>query len=158
MAGKAEALAKQYESKVQEATGVFDRLSDTDWKKTASEKWTVGCVAHHVAAGHEGISGIIKTVASGQSVPNFTMDMLHDMNAKHANEFANVYKAETIALHKKNAGTAAAVVRGLSDADLGKSGTVLTGMPPMSVEQIIQGILLNHVEEHLKSIRAAVSA
>ena len=84
MAGKAEALAKQYESKVQEATGVFDRLSDADWKKTTSEKWTVGCVAHHVAGGHEGISGIIKTVAGGQSVPNFTMDMLHDMNAKHA--------------------------------------------------------------------------
>ena len=28
MAGKAEALAKQFEAKVQEATGVFDRLSD----------------------------------------------------------------------------------------------------------------------------------
>ena len=158
MAGKAEALAKQYEAKVQEATGVFDRLSDADWKKTTSEKWTVGVVAHHVAGGHEGISGIIKTVAGGQSMPNFTMDMLHDMNAKHAKEFANVSKAETIALHKKNGAAAAAVVRGLSDADLGKSATVLTGMPPMSVEQIIHGILLNHVEEHLKSIRAAVGA
>jgi hypothetical protein len=158
MAGKAEALAKQYEAKVQEATGVFDRLSDADWKKTTSEKWTVGVVAHHVAGGHEGISGIIKTVAGGQSMPNFTMDMLHDMNAKHAKEFANVSKAETIALHKKNAAAAAAVVRGLSDADLGKSATVLTGMPPMSVEQIIHGILLNHVEEHIKSIRATVGA
>jgi hypothetical protein len=158
MAGKAEALAKQYEAKVQEATGVFDRLSDADWKKTTSEKWTVGVVAHHVAGAHEGISGIIKTVAGGQSVPNFTMDMLHDMNAKHAKEFANVSKAETIALHKKNAAAAAAVVRGLSDADLGKSATVLTGMPPMSVEQIINGILMNHVEEHIKSIRATVGA
>ena len=36
MAGKAEALAKQFEAKVQEATGVFDRLSDADWKKTTS--------------------------------------------------------------------------------------------------------------------------
>ena len=158
MADKAEALAKQFEAKVQEATGVFDRLSDADWKKTASEKWTVGVVAHHVAQGHEGISGIIKTVASGKSVPGFTMDMLHDMNAKHAKEFASASKAETIALHKKNAAAAAAVVRGLSDADLGKSGTVLTGMPAMSVEQIIQGILLNHVEEHLQSIRGAIGA
>jgi len=159
MAAKAEALAKQFEQKVQEATGVFERLSDADWKKTTtSEKWTVGVVAHHLAGGHEGISGIIKTVAGGKSVPGFTMDMLHDMNAKHAKEFANASKAETIALHKKNAAAAAAVVRGLSDADLGKSGTVLTGMPPMSVEQIINGILLNHVEEHLKSIRTALGA
>ena len=159
MAAKAEALAKQFEAKVQEATAVLDRLSDADWKKTTSaEKWTVGVVAHHMAGGHEGIAGIIKTVAGGQSIPNFTMDMLHDMNAKHAKEFANVSKAETIALHKKNAAAAAVVLRGLSDADLSKSGTVLTGMPPMSVEQIINGILLNHVEEHLKSIRAAISA
>jgi len=48
-------------------------------------------------------------------------------------------------------------VRGLSDADLAKSGTVLSGVPPMSVEQVINGILLNHVEEHLKSIRATAN-
>src|SRR5216117_3070376 len=119
MAAKAEALAKQFEAKVQEATAVLDRLSDADWKKsTAAEKWTVGVVAHHVAGGHEGIAGIIKTVAGGQSIPNFTLDALHEMNAKHAHEFASVGKTDTIALHKKNAAAAAAVVRGLSDDDL----------------------------------------
>jgi len=158
MAGKAEALAKQFEAKVQEATGVFDRLSDADWKKTTSENWTVGVVAHHVANGHEGISGIIKTVASGQSVPGFTMDMLHDMNAKHAKEFANVSKAETIALHKKNAAAAAAVVRDLSDDQLAKSGKVLAEAPPMSAEQIVTGILINHIDDHFGSIRKTVGA
>jgi uncharacterized damage-inducible protein DinB len=159
MAAKAEALAKQFEAKVQEATGVLERLSDADWKKTtASEKWTVGVVAHHMAGAHEGIANIIKAVAAGQSMGNFTMQMLHDMNAKHAQEHAAVAKAETLALHKKSAATAAAVVRGLSDADLGKSGTVLSGMPPMSVEQVIGGILLNHIDEHMKSIRATTNA
>ena len=153
MGARGETFAKQFESKVQEATTVLERLTDADWKKTtASEKWTVGVVAHHLAGAHEAIAGIIKTVAAGQTT-NFTMDMLHDMNAKHAQEHAGAAKAETIALHKKSAATAAAVVRGLSDADLGKSGTVLQGMPAMSVEQVINGILLNHVEEHLKSIR-----
>ena len=159
MAAKAEALAKQFEAKVQEATAVLERLSDADWKKTTSaEKWTVGVVAHHMAGGHEGIAGIIKTVAGGQSISNFTMDMLHDMNAKHAQEHAKATKAETVALHKKSAAAAAAVLRGLSDTDLAKSGTVLTGMPPMSVEQVVGGILLNHIDEHLKSIRATVGA
>ena len=158
MAAKTEALAKQFETKVQEATGVLERLSDADWKKTtASEKWTVGVVAHHMAGAHEGISNIIKAVAAGQSMGNFTMQMLHDMNAKHAQEHAGANKAETIALHKKNAATAAAVVRGLSDADLAKSSTVLSGMPPMSVEQVINGILLGHIDEHVKSIRATAN-
>ena len=159
MAGKAEALAKQFEAKVQEATGVMERLSDADWKKTtSSEKWTVGVVAHHLAGAHEGIAGIIKALAAGQSMGNFTMQMLHDMNAKHAQEHGGATKTETLALHKKSAAAAAAAVRGLSDADLAKSGTVLSGMPPMSVEQVIGGILLNHIEEHLKSIRATAQA
>ena len=158
MAGKGDALAKQFEAKVQEATAVLEKLSEADWKKkTSGEQWTVGVVAHHVAGGHEGISGIIKTVAAGQSIPNFTLDALHEMNAKHAQEFANATKAETVALHKKNAAAAAAVVRGLSDADLGRSGTVLSGMPAMTVEQIVTNILINHVDEHVRNIRTAVS-
>ena len=158
MAGKAEALAKQFEAKAQEATGVFERLSDADWKKTASETWTVGVVAHHIAGSHEGIGGIIKTVASGKSMPNFTMDMLHDMNAKHAKEFANVSKAETIALHKKNAAEAAAIVRGLDDAGLARSAAALKGMPPTTAEQLVVGILCHHIDDHLGSIKKTVGA
>ena len=157
MAAKGEALAKQFEAKVQDATTVLERLSDADWKKTTSaEKWTVGVVAHHMAGAHEAIAGIVKTVAAGQSVPNFTMDMLHDMNAKHAQEHAKATKAETVALHKKSAAAAAAVLRGLGDADFAKSGTVLSGMPPMSAEQVVGGILMRHIEEHLGSIRATI--
>ena len=157
MGARAEALAKRFEAKADEVTAVIERLSDADWKKvTAGEKWPVGVVAHHVAVGHEGIAGIIKTVSAGQSMPHFTMDMLHAMNAKHAQEHANCTKAETLALHKKNAAAAAALVRGFSDAELAKSGTVLAGMPPMSVEQIVNGILINHIDEHCGSIRATV--
>ena len=157
MGAKGEALAKQFESKVQEATGVLEKLSDADWKKvTAAEKWSVGVTAHHVAGSHEPIADILKTIASGQAMPHFTMDMLNDMNAKHAQEFASCTKAETIALHKKGAATAAAVVRGLSDDQLAKSGTVLAGMPAMSAEQIVTGILINHIDDHFGSIRKTV--
>jgi hypothetical protein len=159
MGAKSEALAKQFEAKAQEATAALEKLSEADWKKvTAAEKWTVGVTAHHVAGSHEGIAGIIKTVASGQSMPNFTMDMLNEMNAKHAQDFANVSKADTIALHKKSAAAAAAVVRGLSDDQLAKCGKVLAEAPPMSAEQIVTGILINHIDDHFGSIRKTVGA
>jgi hypothetical protein len=157
MGAKGEALAKQFEAKAQDATAVLEKLSDADWKKvTDAEKWSVGVTAHHVAGSHEPIADIIKTVASGQAMPHFTMDMLNDMNAKHAKDFAGCTKAETIALHKKGAATAAAVVRGLSDDQLAKTGTVLAGMPAMSAEQIVTGILINHVDDHFGSIRKTV--
>jgi hypothetical protein len=157
MGAKSEALAKQYEAKVQEATATMEKLSDADWKKvTAAEKWTVAATAHHVARGHEAIAGIVKTVASGQSIPNFTMAMLDGANAQHAKEFAACTKAETVALHKQGAAAAATIVRGLSDEQLTKSGKVLAEMPVMTTEQVVSGILINHIDDHFGSIRKTV--
>jgi hypothetical protein len=159
MSARAESLAKQFEAKAAEMTGVITKLSDADWRKTTeAEKWSVGVTAHHVAGGHEGILGIVKTIASGQSIPNFTMAMLDERNAQHAREHAGCTKAETLALHEKGAATAAAAVRALSDTELDRSGTVLTGVPPMTTQQVVEGILINHITGHLGSIRKTVGA
>jgi hypothetical protein len=159
MSSQAETLAKTFEARAADMTATLEKMSDADWKKvTDAEKWPVGVTAHHVAGSHESIAGISKTVASGQSIPNFTMDMLHEMNAQHAKQFAGCSKAETLDLHKKGAAAAAAVVRGLSDDQLAKTGTVLTGMPAMSAQQIVEGILINHIDDHMGSIKKTVSA
>jgi len=159
MGARAEALAKQFETKAQEAATVIERLSDADWKKaTGAEKWPIGVVAHHMAGGHETIAGLVKMIGEGKPTPNLSMDMLHAMNAKHAQENANCTKAETLALHKKSAAAAAAIVRGLSDVELDRSGTVLAGMPAVSAAQFTERVLIGHIDEHLGSIRASVGA
>jgi len=157
MGAKTEALAKQFETKAAEATRVLGALSDADWKKvTEAEKWSVGVTAHHVAGSHEPISNLIKTVAAGQSVPNFSLDMLHAMNAQHAREHANCTRSETIELHTKGTAIAAGVIRSLSDDQLANSGTVLTDAPAMTAEQVITNILINHIDDHFGSIRKTV--
>ena len=159
MGAKGEAFARQFEAKVQEATAVLEKLTDADWKKTtAAEKWTVGVTAHHIARSYEPITHIIKTIAAGQGLPNFTPQMLDEMNAQHAKEFAGCTKPETIALFKKGAAAAAVAVRGLSDAELAKSGTVFTGMPPMSAEEMVERALLGHIDEHIGSIRHTIGS
>jgi len=47
-------------------------------------------------------------------------------------------------------------VRGLSDAELAKTGTVFMGMPPMSAEAMVKGALLGHIDEHFGSIRKTI--
>jgi hypothetical protein len=157
MGAKGEALAKQFEAKAQEAVAVVEKLNNADWKKvTAAEKWTVGVTAHHLAGAFEPVSGIITAIVSGQSLGNFSRAMLDEMNATHAREHANCTKAETIALLKKGAPVAAAVVRGLSDDQLAKSATVFTDAPAMTAEQVVMGALINHIDEHFGSIRNTV--
>jgi hypothetical protein len=159
MGTRAETLAKQFEAKAQEATAVMERLSDADWKKlTASEKWPVGVVAHHIAVSHELIAGIIKALAAGEPGPNISMDAINALNAKHAQEQAGCTRSETLALHKKNAAAAAAIVRALGDAELERSGNVIAGAPAMSAGQLAGGLLVGHVDEHLGSIRKTVGA
>lgn len=155
MGARAEQMAKKFEASCSEANRVVEGLSDADWKKvTTAEKWPVGVVAHHIAQGHANISGLIEVVAKGQPAPQLTMDMIHANNAKHAKEQAHVTKAETLALLRANGDKAAAVVRGLSDAELDRSGSVLVGVPAMTAAQAIEGILINHVHEHVGSIKA----
>jgi hypothetical protein len=157
MGAKGEAFAKQFEAKVKEATALLEKLSDADWKKTtAGEKWTVAVTAHHIASSYEPVTHIIKTIAADQALPHFTPQMLDEMNAQHAKEFAGCTKAETIALHKKGAAGAPAAVRGLSDVELAKTGPVFTGMPPMSAEEMVQRALLGHIDEHFGSIRKTI--
>ena len=155
MGTRAEQLASKFDQACREINTVVEKLGDVEWKKvTSAEKWPVGVVAHHVAGGHAAISGLVQMVAKGQSVPHLTMEMIHEDNAKHA----NTAKAETLALLKTNGAKAASVVQGLGDVEVDRSGTVLAGMPAMTAAQAIEGILINHVHEHLGSIRATIGA
>ena len=159
MATRAEELAKKFDETCSEMNKTVEGLSDADWKKvTSAEKWPVAVVAHHVAQAHDGISGLVQLVAKGQPLPALTMDMIHAGNATHAKEQANVTKAETVALLKSNGSKASGIVRGLSDAELDRSASVLVGMPAMTAAQAIEGIMINHVREHLGSIRATTGA
>ncbi len=157
MGAKGEALAKQFEAKTQEAASVLEKLSDADWKKvTEAEKWSVGVTAHHLATSYDRVPEIATGLAAGQSFGNFTRKMLDERNAQHAKDFAGCTKQETLALHRKCAAKAAAVVRGFSDEQLAKSGVLFTDAPSMTVEQLITAALINHTDEHYGSIRKTI--
>jgi ribosomal protein S18 acetylase RimI-like enzyme len=157
MATKSYVLARRLEAKVQEALATLGELGDADWKKvTEAEQWPVGVTAHHLAGALEPISHMIEAVAAGQAPCNLSVEMLDEMNAQHARDHADCTRAETIELLRKGAAVAAATIRRLSDEQLATSGTVLVGLPPMTVEQLITSGLLDHVDEHFGSIRATV--
>ena len=157
MGARADALAKQFEVKVEEATALFETLTEREWKKKSSaEKWPVGVVVHHIAVGHEQIGGIIKAIADGGPMPELSMDKIHSLNAEHAREQANTTKAEALALHEKSAAAVAAMLRGLDDAALERKATVLPGAPPMGAGELAEGLLVGHIDEHLGAIRVAI--
>jgi hypothetical protein len=157
MGAKSEALARQVETKAQEAAATLKTLSGEDWtRKTDAEGWTVGVTAHHLAGALEPVAGMVMAVVSGQPLGSFTTGMLDEMNARHAREHAHCTREETLALLEKGAATAAGTVRGLSDDQLTRSATVFTDAPPKTAEQVIVGGMITHIDEHFGSIRKTI--
>jgi mycothiol maleylpyruvate isomerase-like protein len=159
MGARGEQLARKFDESCAEFSKVVEGLSESDWTKaTSAEQWPVGVVAHHLAGGHANVGGLIHLVAKAQPLPGLTWEMIHANNARHAEEKAGVTKAEPLALLKVNGEKTSALVRGLSDAELDRSASVLAGMPAMTAAQAIEGVLINHVHKHLAGIRATIGA
>jgi uncharacterized damage-inducible protein DinB len=157
MSQRVDALVHQFELANKELIATVERCSDEQWKtKTAGEKWPIGVVAHHVAQGHEPIAGIILTAATGKPMPPLTMDQLNEINAQHAKDYANVTKVETLALLAKAGSAAASTVRGLTDEQLDRSRELMGGT--MTVQRMIEQILIGHVREHQGNIATALKA
>jgi hypothetical protein len=156
MSERARTLAQQLEQANHELIKTIEGLSDAQWHaKTPGDGRSVGVVAHHVATSHKSVAGLASAIAHGQTVPNITMDMIHQGNAAHAAQHANCTKAETLALLRQNGGAAVATVRGFSDAELDR--TVNFPMGTMTVAQVVERVLTGHAEDHHGTIRRALA-
>jgi hypothetical protein len=158
MTSSAESLAKQFDEANSELISLVERCSDQQWQASCrGEDWSVGVTAHHVAGGHEALAGMVQLLASGQPLPPLTAEMLDQMNAQHAQQYATCGRAETIELLRKNGAAAGSIVRALSDEQLGRSAAMaMAGGAPVSAHQMIENVLIGHAREHTASIRAAL--
>lgn len=155
MSEHARNLAQQLEQANQALIATVEGLSDAQWRaKTPDDGRTVGVVAHHVASSHKQVAGLVGAIAHGQPVPTITMDMVHQGNAAHAAQHANSTKAETLALLRQNGAAAVATVRGLGEAELGRTATFPMGA--MSVAQVVERVLIGHAQGHHGSIKKAI--
>jgi hypothetical protein len=156
MATNGETLAAQVDAANSKLLATVEGMSDAHWATPCKEEtWPAGVTAHHVAESLGTLTGLVQAVASDAPVPPISFDALNQGNAEHAKRSANVGKAETAALLRSNIASAKTVISGLSDAQLEK--TVQFPMGPMSLSQVIQGILVGHAVGHEKSILEARS-
>ena len=150
-----ESLATQLESANNALIAAVEAMPDSQWQAACPDDGrSAGVVAHHVASSHQSIAGMVQAIASGQQLPPITMDMIHEGNAQHAKQFAHPDKAETVELLRSGGAAAAAMLRGLSDEQLARTGNVIGN--PMSAQQVAEGILIGHPKMHLATVQQAV--
>ena len=136
-----------------------ENCSDEEWQKVCGgEQWTVGVVAHHVAAGHLGAIDFVRMIVAEEAMPEITMETIDQMNAQHAREHAHCTQEEVLALLRKKGSAFADYLEGLSEADLARTGYLAALGGDVSAQQLIEMVILHSGGEHLGNMKAATGA
>ena len=157
MGARAEAYAKQLAEANAALIAEVEKCPEDKWgtAKSKPEDWPACVVAHHIATSHGPVAKFAVMIANGEPIPPMTMEMIHEGNAQHARESANVGRAETLKLLRDEGAKAAELVRGLSDEQLDKTGDMIGR--PMSAATVIERILIDHVRQHTESFKGALA-
>lgn len=160
MGKRAEALAERIAQGHRELIAFIEAPSEADWHTHCSnEDRSVGVLVHHVASMLPGELDMIRAVASGQPVTGITPELLDEMNAQHAKEYADCTREETLDLLERNSAMVVSAIREMSDEELDQAASVsLHSGAPVTAQYLIEDHPLCHAYHHLASIRAALGA
>jgi hypothetical protein len=157
-------LADQFEAVQEGFIRVVESLTNEQWRMRGrntpgqrindeDEARPLGVIAHHVAVNQDVIMSRIQAVLLDTPTPaaNFK-----EINAKHANEYADTTKAEVLSLLRATGGQIAKDLRAIPDEKLDKARELTSG-GKMTVEQRIELVLIGHVTQHQGSIEATIA-
>jgi DinB superfamily len=180
---RAHRLAARFEQENSELVAFVEGCSEGDWQVTGHhradgdplildwsrvalcthESWSVGFVAYHIAQDHPLILDWIQVVVGRQPdrVPFEILDLVGGQHTdQHASANTAQYrKEEALALLRRNGAQVLSLVESLSDEDL----AAVTAHPlrddrVISVQTIVEQLLIGHVKLHRAGIRAAVGS
>jgi hypothetical protein len=155
---RADALADRLERGARALALFASELTEAEWQtRVPGDGRRIGVVVHHVASVYPVEIGLAQTVAAGNPVTGVTMDDIHAMNARHAEDNDTVTKAAALDLLARNSAAAAAAIRALSDEELDRAATVsLYSDAPLTSQLILEDHAVRHSYHHLARIRKAL--
>lgn len=159
MSRRAEALADRIEEGAAALADFAEGLSEAEWQTrvSATDGRTVGIIVHHVASMYPVEIDVARTVASGKAVMDVTWEAVAEINAKHAQDQAEVTKAAALELLRRNSRQAAVAVRAFTDDELDRAAPFsLSFGAPVTSQFVIEDHALRHSWHHLARIRKAL--
>jgi hypothetical protein len=156
---RAESLAARIEEGAAGLAAFADELSHAEWSKpvSATDQRSVGVVVHHVASMYPIEIDVARAIASGRPVSDVTWEVVAQLNAKHAQENAQVSKSAALELLRRNSRKAAAAVRAFTDQELDNAVPFsLSFGAPVTAHFVIEDHAMRHSWHHLAAIRKAL--
>lgn len=158
MSKRSEALAQRLEQGAAALAAFASSLSESEWEtRVPHDGRKVGVMVHHVASMYPIEMHLAQILAAGQPIEGVTLEVVAEINAKHAKEFDGVTLEQALELLRKNSAAAAAGIRALSDAQLDQAATVsYNSDAPLTCQFWIEDHPVRHSYHHLARMKAAV--
>jgi hypothetical protein len=156
---RAELLAARIEEGAAGLLAFAEGLSEAEWCTPISptDRRPVGVVVHHVASMYPIEIDVARAIAGGKAVSDVTWEVVAQLNAKHAQDNAQVSKSTALELLRQNSREAAAAVRAFTDEELDKAAPFsLSFGAPMTAQFVIEDHAMRHSWHHLAAIRKAL--
>jgi hypothetical protein len=156
---RAESLAARIEEGAAGLAAFAEGLSDAEWHTpvSATDQRSVGIVVHHVASMYPIEIEIARAIASGRLVSDVTWEVVAELNAKHAQDNAQVSKSAALELLLQNSREAAEAVRAFTDQELDNAAPFsLSFGAPMTAQFVIEDHAMRHSWHHVAAFRKAL--
>jgi hypothetical protein len=156
---RAQFLADRIEEGAAGLAAFAEGLSEAEWHTPVSrtDHRPVGVIVHHVASMYPIEIDVARAIASGKAITDVTWDAVAGINAKHAQEHAEVPKAAALELLRRNSREAANAVRAFTDDELDQAAPFsLSFGAPVTAQFVIEDHALRHSWHHLARIRTAL--
>jgi hypothetical protein len=156
---RGESLAARIEEGAAGLAAFAEGLSDAEWRTpvSATDRRSVGVVVHHVASMYPIEIDLARAVASGRPVSDVTWEVVAQLNAKHAQDNAQVSKPAALELLLQTSSEAAAAVRAFTDQELDNATPFsLNSGAPVTAQFVIEDHAMRHSWHHLAAIRKAL--
>jgi hypothetical protein len=151
-------LARRFNEANGELIATIEGCSDEQLQAATPEGWSVLMCGYHVAASMPDQLRWLPEVAAGHDVP-FTWNDINRRNEQQMALQPELTRDKTLALLRENGAAFAAAVRALDDAQLATSALIdFAGSKALTADQFVKWVSIFHIKDHLKSIRAAISA
>ena len=125
MPTRAESLANQFEQAVNDFAQTIEQIPDDErTPQGGPEGWPIAGVAQHVSGQFPLEMEYITAAAEGKEMPAYSWDDINSRNDSRAEKNSAASKAEVLGELRDGGSSTAAYIRGLSDEQLGRAGSL----------------------------------
>jgi hypothetical protein len=159
MSARSQSLADKFEKANNEVISVIEAIPDDKWALICqNDERPVGVVAHHLGVSYANTFEVVRMGGTGQIVPPMSREMLDNMNAKHAVEHASCTKADALGVIRENGARVKDGIAAMDDETLDREMHFpLFGADPVTIEKMLDSLVIGHIYMHLPDIKATVS-